>query len=302
VTEQTNHTDTDQQLVIRGLRVAPVANPEHEILQGIDLTVGKGEVHAIMGPNGSGKTTLAYALMGHPAYVIKGGEVHWKGRDILKLSADKRARLGLFLAFQYPTAIPGLSVASFIRSALNARLQGVDKNPDIDPTDSVKGGINMRDFRNKMREKMTLLRMDEGFASRYVNDGFSGGEKKRLEMLQMAVLEPEMAILDETDSGLDIDALRIVAEGVNAMLNPNLGVLLITHYQRLLNYITPDVVHVLAQGRIVKSGGKDLALRLEDEGYGPILREAGLAADVPDEALLVPKGPELEFEPVEAAR
>jgi Fe-S cluster assembly ATP-binding protein len=302
VTDQTNDTDTDQQLVIRGLRVAPVANPEHEILQGIDLTVGKGEVHAIMGPNGSGKTTLAYALMGHPAYVIKGGEVHWKGRDILKLSADKRARLGLFLAFQYPTAIPGLSVASFIRSALNARLQGVDKNPDIDPTDSVKGGINMRDFRNKMREKMTLLRMDEGFASRYVNDGFSGGEKKRLEMLQMAVLEPEMAILDETDSGLDIDALRIVAEGVNAMLNPNLGVLLITHYQRLLNYITPDVVHVLAQGRIVKSGGKDLALRLEDEGYGPILREAGLAADVPDEALLVPKGPELEFEPVEAAR
>jgi Fe-S cluster assembly ATP-binding protein len=302
VTDQTNHTDTDQQLVIRGLRVAPVANPEHEILQGIDLTVGKGEVHAIMGPNGSGKTTLAYALMGHPAYVVKGGEVHWKGRDILKLSADKRARLGLFLAFQYPTAIPGLSVASFIRSALNARLQGVDKNPDVDPTDSVKGGINMRDFRNKMREKMTLLRMDEGFASRYVNDGFSGGEKKRLEMLQMAVLEPEMAILDETDSGLDIDALRIVAEGVNAMLNPNLGVLLITHYQRLLNYITPDVVHVLAQGRIVKSGGKDLALRLEDEGYGPILREAGLAADVPDEALLVPKGPDLEFEPVEAAR
>jgi Fe-S cluster assembly ATP-binding protein len=293
---------TDQDLVIRGLRVAPAAKPEQDILQGIDLTVAKGEVHAIMGPNGSGKTTLAYALMGHPAYVIKGGEVHWKGRDILKLSADKRARLGLFLAFQYPTAIPGLSVASFIRSALNARLQGVDKNPDIDPTDSVKGGINMRDFRNKMREKMTLLRMDEGFASRYVNDGFSGGEKKRLEMLQMAVLEPEMAILDETDSGLDIDALRIVAEGVNAMLNPNLGVLLITHYQRLLNYITPDVVHVLAQGRIVKSGGKDLALRLEDEGYGPILREAGLAADVPDEALLVPKGPDLEFEPVEAAR
>jgi len=285
---------TDQHLVISGLRVAPVASPDHEILQGIDLTVGKGEVHAIMGPNGSGKTTLAYALMGHPAYVVKGGTVTWKGRDILALSADKRARLGLFLAFQYPTAIPGLSVASFIRSALNAKLQGIDKNPDIDPTDAVKGGVSMRDFRNKMREKMALLRMDEGFASRYVNDGFSGGEKKRLEMLQMAVLEPEMAILDETDSGLDIDALRIVAEGVNAMLNPELGVLLITHYQRLLNYIKPDVVHVLAQGRIVKSGGKDLALRLEDEGYGPILREAGLSPDVPDEALLVPKGPELE--------
>ena len=228
-----------------------------------------------MGPNGSGKTTLAYALMGHPAYVVKGGEVIWKGRDILALSPDKRARLGLFLAFQYPTAIPGLSVASFIRSALNAKLQGIDKDPDVDPTDPMRGGISMRDFRNKMREKMALLRMDEGFASRYVNDGFSGGEKKRLEMLQMAVLEPEMAILDETDSGLDIDALRIVAEGVNAMLNPELGVLLITHYQRLLNYITPDVVHVLAQGRIITSGGKDLALRLEDEGYGPVLREAG---------------------------
>ena len=266
---------TDQHLVIRGLRVAPAAKPDHEILQGIDLTVGKGEVHAIMGPNGSGKTTLAYALMGHPAYIVKGGEVIWKGRDLLKLSADKRSRLGLFLAFQYPTAIPGLSVASFIRSALNARLQGIDKDPAIDPTDAIKGGVSMRDFRNKMREKMALLRMDEGFASRYVNEGFSGGEKKRLEMLQMAVLEPEMAILDETDSGLDIDALRIVAEGVNAMLSPNLGILLITHYQRLLNYITPDVVHVLAQGRIVKSGGKDLALRLEDEGYGPILREAG---------------------------
>jgi Fe-S cluster assembly ATP-binding protein len=298
----TDPSATDQHLVIRGLRVATVAHPEHEILEGIDLTVGQGEVHAIMGPNGSGKTTLAYALMGHPAYLVKGGEVRWKGRDILKLSPDKRARLGLFLAFQYPTAVPGLSVASFIRSALNARLQGIDKNPDIDPTDSVKGGVSMRDFRNKMREKMALLRMDEGFAARYVNDGFSGGEKKRLEMLQMAVLEPEMAILDETDSGLDIDALRIVAEGVNAMLNPNLGVLLITHYQRLLNYITPDVVHVLAQGRIVKSGGKDLALRLEEEGYGPILREAGLSPDLPDEALLVPRGPELELEPVEAAQ
>ncbi len=179
----------------------------------------------------------------------------------------------------------------FIRSALNAKLQGIDKNPDIDPTDSVKGGVSMRDFRNKMREKMALLRMDEGFASRYVNDGFSGGEKKRLEMLQMAVLEPEMAILDETDSGLDIDALRIVAEGVNAMLNPDLGVLLITHYQRLLNYITPDFVHVLAQGKIITSGGKDLALRLEDEGYGPVLRENGYETELPDEALLVPQAP-----------
>jgi Fe-S cluster assembly ATP-binding protein len=300
----------DERLIIRGLRVAPLANPETEILQGIDLEIGKGEVHAIMGPNGSGKTTLAYALMGHPAYLVKGGEVLWKGRNVLKLSPDKRARLGMFLAFQYPTAIPGLSVASFIRSALNAKLQGIDKTGDVDPTDPMKGGISMRDFRNKMREKMALLRMDESFASRYVNEGFSGGEKKRLEMLQMAVIEPEIAILDETDSGLDIDALRIVAEGVNAMLNPELGVLLITHYQRLLNYITPDFVHVLAQGQIVKSGGKDLALRLEDEGYGPILREAGLETNVSDEALLVPKGPlgedldgaDVRHQPVEAAR
>jgi len=289
VTDQTTH-QTDR-LVIRGLRVAPVANPTGEILQGIDLDVGKGEVHAIMGPNGSGKTTLAYALMGHPAYIVTGGQVTWQGRDVLKLSPDKRARLGMFLAFQYPTAIPGLSVASFIRSALNAKLQGVDKTGDVDPTDPMKGGVSMRDFRTKMREKMALLKMDESFATRYVNEGFSGGEKKRLEMLQMAVLEPQIAILDETDSGLDIDALRIVAEGVNAMLNPELGVLLITHYQRLLNYITPDFVHVLAQGRIVKSGGKDLALRLEDEGYGPILRDAGLETNVSDEALLVPKAP-----------
>jgi Fe-S cluster assembly ATP-binding protein len=291
---------TDRHLVIRGLRVAPAAKPEHEILQGIDLDVGPGEVHAIMGPNGSGKTTLAYTLMGHPAYVITGGSVTWKGRDVLALSADKRSRLGMFLAFQYPTAVPGLSVASFIRSALNAKLQGIDKNPEIDPTDPLRGGLSMLDFRRRMREKLALLKMDEGFVTRYVNDGFSGGEKKRLEMLQMAMLEPEMAILDETDSGLDIDALRIVAEGVNAMLNPDLGVLLITHYQRLLNHIRPDVVHVLAQGRIVKTGGRDLALRLEEEGYGPILREAGLSPDVPDEALIVPKGPDLE--PAEAAR
>jgi Fe-S cluster assembly ATP-binding protein len=288
----------DRELVISGLRVAPAANPDLEILQGIDLTIRKGETHAIMGPNGSGKTTLSYALMGHPAYVIKGGEVRWKGYDLLKLSADKRSRLGLFLAFQYPTAIPGLSVASFIRSALNAKLQGIDKNPDVDPTDSIRGGVSMRDFRTKMREKMALLRMDDGFAARYVNDGFSGGEKKRLEMLQMAMLEPEFAILDETDSGLDIDALRIVAEGVNAQLNPNMGVLLITHYQRLLNYIEPDYVHVLAAGRIVTSGGKDLALRLEEEGYGPILRENGFETDLPDEALAVP----LEPEPAGAAR
>ena len=289
-------TDTD--LVIRDLKVAPTAAPEREILNGINLTVRPGEVHAIMGPNGSGKTTLAYALMGHPAYKVTGGSVTWQGRNVLALSPDKRARLGMFLAFQYPTAIPGLSVASFVRSALNAKLQGIDKDPNIDPTDAVRGGISMGQFRKLMREKMDLLKMDMAFASRYVNEGFSGGEKKRLEMLQMAVLEPKIAILDETDSGLDIDALRIVAEGVNAMLSPDMGVLLITHYQRLLNYITPDVVHVLALGRIVTSGGKDLALRLEDEGYGPVLREAGLDVGVPDEALLLPAEPE----PVQAAR
>ncbi len=282
----------DRELVIRDLRVAPAAKPDREILQGINLTIRKGETHAIMGPNGSGKTTLSYVLMGHPAYIVKSGEILWKGYNLLDLSADKRARLGLFLAFQYPTAIPGLSVASFVRSAVNAKLQGIDKNPAIDPTDPTRGGLTMLEFRRRMREKMAMLKMDDAFATRYVNDGFSGGEKKRLEMLQMAMLSPEFAILDETDSGLDIDALRIVAEGVNAMLNPDMGVLLITHYQRLLNYIKPDYVHVLAAGRIVTSGGKDLALRLEEEGYGPILRENGLDIGVPDEALVLPKEPE----------
>ena len=275
MTDQSTAT-TDQHLVIRGLRVAPLGHPDQEILQGIDLTVGKGEVHAIMGPNGSGKTTLAYALMGHPAYQVTGGQVLWKGRDILALTPDKRARLGLFLAFQYPTAIPGLSVASFIRSALNAKLQGIDKDADIDPTDPVKGGVSMRDFRAKMREKMALLRMDESFACRYVNEGFSGGEKKRLEMLQMAVIESEMAILDETDSGLDIDALRIVSEGVNAMRGDERGFLIITHYTRILEYVKPDFVHILINGKIVREGGSELADELEDRGY-EFVRE-GVAA------------------------
>jgi Fe-S cluster assembly ATP-binding protein len=275
----------DRELVIRDLHVVPVADPGREILAGIDLTVRKGEVHAIMGRNGSGKTTLAYALMGHPAYQVTSGQVIWKGRDILALSPDKRGRLGLFLAFQYPTAIPGLSVASFLRTALNARMRPLDgADTDIDPSDPTRGGIKMGEFRKLIREKMALLRLDESFAARYVNEGFSGGEKKRLEMLQMAVLAPEMAILDETDSGLDIDALRIVAEGVNAQLNPELGVLLITHYQRILNYIQPDRVHVLAAGRIVASGGRELAVRLEREGYAPVLREAGLEPDQADEA------------------
>ena len=271
-------------LVIRDLHVVPVASPDVEILRGIDLEIRKGEVHAIMGRNGSGKTTLAYALMGHPSYRVTSGEVVWKGIDVLSPSPDKRARLGLFLAFQYPTAVPGLSVASFLRTALNARRRGLDGgDSEIDPSDMTRGGIKMGEFRNLMREKMDLLHLDDSFAGRYVNEGFSGGEKKRLEMLQMAILEPEFAILDETDSGLDIDALRIVAEGVNAQLSPDLGVLLITHYQRLLNYIQPDRVHVLAHGKIIASGGKDLALRLEDEGYAPILREAGFDTDALDE-------------------
>jgi Fe-S cluster assembly ATP-binding protein len=284
----------DRELIIRDLHVVPVADRSREILAGIDLSVRKGEVHAIMGRNGSGKTTLASALMGHPAYEVTQGQVLWKGQDVLQLSADKRARLGLFLAFQYPTAIPGLSVASFLRTALNARRRGIaGGDEEIDPSDPTRGGISMRDFRLLMREKMALLRLEDTFAGRYVNEGFSGGEKKRLEMLQMAVLQPEFAILDETDSGLDIDALRIVAEGVNAQLSPDLGVLLITHYQRLLNYITPDVVHVLAKGRIIKSGGRDLALQLEQEGYAPILREAGIFDVGGDEAEPVePEGEE----------
>ena len=270
----------DRELVIRDLHVVPTADPKREILRGIDLTVRKGEVHAIMGRNGSGKTTLAYALMGHPAYTITAGEVLWKGIDVVALSPDKRARMGLFLAFQYPTAIPGLSVASFLRTALNARRRGLEGGDGaFDPSDPTRGGIRMGEFRTLLREKMALLRLDESFAGRYVNEGFSGGEKKRLEMLQMAVLEPEFAVLDETDSGLDIDALRIVAEGVNAQLSPDLGVLLITHYQRILDYIKPDAVHVLAHGRIVASGGRDLALRLEQEGYAPILAEAGIEVD-----------------------
>jgi Fe-S cluster assembly ATP-binding protein len=286
LTESTAQDTTadDRQLVIRDLHVVPAANPDIEILRGIDLEVRKGEIHAIMGRNGSGKTTLAYALMGHPAYEITAGEVMWKGVNLLALSPDKRARLGLFLAFQYPTAVPGLSVASFLRTALNARRRGLDAGDgEVDPSDATRGGIKMGEFRKLMRDKMHLLRFDDSFAGRYVNEGFSGGEKKRLEMLQMAIFEPEFAILDETDSGLDIDALRIVAESVNAQLNPDLGVLLITHYQRLLNYIKPDRVHVLAHGKIIASGGKDLALRLEDEGYAPLLREAGYETDALDE-------------------
>jgi len=227
-------------------------------LKGVDLTIDKGEVHAIMGPNGTGKSTLAYALMGHPAYTITEGEVLLNGENILELEADERSRKGIFLAFQYPVAIPGVTVANFLRTALNARRKAV--NPD-------DKGVSLVEFRKLLKEKMDLLKMDSAFAGRYLNDGFSGGEKKRAEILQMATLRPEIAILDETDSGLDIDALRIVSEGVNALRGPDLGVLLITHYQRILNYIKPDYVHVMLGGRVVESGGPDLALHLEEHGY-----------------------------------
>lgn len=248
-------------LVIKNLHVKVEGQ---EILKGLDLELSKGEVHAIMGPNGSGKSTLANTLMGHPAYEVTGGEIRLKGQSILEFSPDERSRLGLFLAFQYPSAIPGVSVANFLRTAINARLEPRDSagNGDGRPK-----GLPMREFRQLLKEKMAMLKMDPSFAKRYLNDGFSGGEKKRMEILQMAMLQPEIAVLDETDSGLDIDALRIVSEGVNQLMSPNLGVLVITHYQRILNYIKPDHVHILVNGRIVMSGGPELALELEEKGY-----------------------------------
>jgi Fe-S cluster assembly ATP-binding protein len=243
------------QLEIKNLHVSIEGN---EILKGLDLTIEQGKVHAIMGPNGTGKSTLAYTLMGHPSYEVTEGEVFFKGQNILELEPDERSRLGVFLAFQYPVAIPGVTVANFLRTALNARRRA--ENPE-------DKGIPIPEFRKMLKEKMAMLKVDQAFAGRYLNDGFSGGEKKRAEILQMATLQPEIAILDETDSGLDIDALRIVSEGVNTLLSQDLGVLVITHYQLLLNYIKPDYVHIMLDGRIVESGGPDLALHLEEKGY-----------------------------------
>lgn len=242
-------------LEIRDLHVAVEGTP---ILKGVDLVVRQGEVHALMGPNGAGKSTLANALMGHPAYEVTKGQILFKGQDLVGMDPDERARLGLFLAFQYPVAIPGVSVANFLRMAINARRKA--ENPE-------DKGISIPEFRKLLKEKMNLLEMDHEFARRYLNDGFSGGEKKRAEILQLATLEPDIVILDETDSGLDIDALRIVAEGVNSLAAPDLGVLIITHYQRILNYINPDFVHIMLDGRIVESGGADLAEHLEEHGY-----------------------------------
>ena len=249
------------ELVVKNLHVAVEGK---EILKGLSLEIAKGEIHALMGPNGSGKSTFANTLMGHPKYDVTAGEMFFRGQNLLEMETDERARAGLFMAFQYPVAIPGLTFSSFLRAALNARLApsgGEDGNMPK------KKGIAPKEFRELLREKMTLLKVDETFASRYLNDGFSGGEKKRAEILQMAVLKPIIAIMDETDSGLDIDALRIVSEGVNALAGPEMGVLVITHYNRILNYIKPHKVHVMMDGRIVTQGGAELALELESRGY-----------------------------------
>jgi Fe-S cluster assembly ATP-binding protein len=239
----------DATLVIEDLHVAV---EDKQILRGVDLTVEPGRVHALMGPNGSGKSTLAYALAGHPRYRVTSGKVSFKGEDVLDLKPDERARLGMFLAMQYPVEVPGVSVTNFLRTAINA-FRGED--------------VPVREFARELRDQMRLLDMDPKFAERSLNEGFSGGEKKRHEILQMALLRPELAILDETDSGLDVDALRVVAGGVNQLRGPGLGILLITHYTRVLRYISPDFVHVMVDGRVVQSGGPELADELEVSGY-----------------------------------
>ena len=239
----------DPILQITGLEVAVDGTP---ILKGVDLTVPQGEVHALMGPNGSGKSTLAYALAGHPRYDITAGSVIFDGQDIVEMEADERARLGMFLAMQYPVEVPGVSVMNFLRTSINA-IRGEDISP--------------RDFIKLFDSKSELLGFDRSFADRYLNQGFSGGEKKRHEILQMAMIEPKFAVLDETDSGLDVDALKVVSEGVNTMRGPDLGVLIITHYTRILRYIKPDVVHVMFEGRIARTGGPELADYLEEHGY-----------------------------------
>src|SRR5438874_5331071 len=249
---------TTAELEIRGLHATVEGK---EILKGIDLTVRQGEIHALMGPNGSGKSTLANVLMGRPGYEVTGGTVRFKGEDVLALTPDQRAQRGLFLAFQYPTEVPGVSVVNFLRTAYKA-----GKGEEI----------SALAFRKHMKEKMKLLDVEDSMVQRYVNQGFSGGEKKKNEVLQLAVLEPEIAILDETDSGLDIDSLKAVATGISQLAGPGLGVLVITHYQRILNYITPDRVHVMMEGRIVKTGGPELAHELEQKGYEGIRSELGI--------------------------
>ena len=245
-------------LVIKNLHVLVEGK---EILKGVNLRIRQGEVHALMGPNGSGKSTLSYSLLGHPSYEVTDGEVLFGRQNVLKLKPDERSLLGIFLAFQYPVAIPGVSLANFLRSAINAKRKATN------PEDK---GIPIPEFRKMLKDKMDFLKMDHSFAGRYLNEGFSGGEKKRAEILQLAALEPKIAVLDETDSGLDIDALRTVSEGVNALRGPDLGILVITHYQRILNYIQPEFVHIMLNGHIVESGGLELAEQLEKEGYDRI--------------------------------
>jgi Fe-S cluster assembly ATP-binding protein len=245
---------------IEGLRVSV---EDKEIVRGLDLEIKGGEIHAIMGPNGTGKSTLASALMGHPAYEVTAGRVTLDGQDVLEMSVDERARAGMFLAMQYPAEVPGVSNANFIRTALNARLGEGNEIPVLK-------------FHRELQEKMKALNIDPSFAERYLNEGFSGGEKKRNEILQMSMLKPRIAILDEIDSGLDIDALKIVAKAVNDLRSPEVGFLIITHYQRLLQYIVPDYVHVMMQGRIVKSGGRELAEQLEAQGYDWLKQELGI--------------------------
>jgi Fe-S cluster assembly ATP-binding protein len=239
-------------LEIQDLRVSVEGN---EVLKGLTMTIRQGEIHALLGPNGAGKSTLGYAIMGHPKYEIVGGEVRLNGENVLEMEADERSRAGLFLAFQYPVSIPGVTVANFLRTALNAR-RGEEQ-----------GKISPIEFRRLLTAKMDQLGIDRSFAGRYLNEGFSGGEKKRAEILQLATLEPRIAMLDETDSGLDIDAMRIVADGVNQLLGPEMGILVITHYQRFLNYIKPDYVHILLDGTIVAVGGPELAEELDEKGY-----------------------------------
>ncbi|HEX6800726.1 MAG TPA: Fe-S cluster assembly ATPase SufC [Ktedonobacterales bacterium] len=270
--ETQNGPQEPAQLVIRDLHATVEGK---EILRGVNLTVKQGETHALMGPNGSGKSTLANVIMGHPKYVVTQGEITFKDINILELSADKRARLGLFLAFQYPSAVPGVSVGNFLRRAVEARRDGYNPNAPATPSGQApkRKGMPPAEFRKLLNDKMQILKVDNAFVGRYLNEGFSGGEKKRAEILQMAMLQPEMAVLDETDSGLDIDALRIVSEGVNALRGPSLGVLIITHYQRILDYITPDVVHVMYQGQIIKTGGAEFAKELEHMGYEALIKD-----------------------------
>jgi Fe-S cluster assembly ATP-binding protein len=235
----------------------------NEILKGLELEVGKGEIHAIMGPNGSGKSTLSNVLMGHPRYEVTGGSITFLGEDVMEMEADERARLGMFLAFQYPSEVPGVSVANFLRTAVNAVREEE---------------LSIMEMYRLLQDKMKIMQMDPKFAERYLNEGFSGGEKKRNEILQMLMLEPKLSIMDETDSGLDIDALQVVSKGVNELRGPEFSAVIITHYQRILRYIEPDRVHVMLDGRIVTSGGKELALELEDKGYDWVRQEFGSAA------------------------